>query len=324
MPLLVVPLATHESDTLTLGELDALAERTRVLFEEAGHPLAARLAEAGAACDVLKEEPDVDGSDVALVCDPESPRLLELARRGAEVMVGPASPPDALSAAHAAPSARRSGAALTTLAVIMARLRSDDGCPWDRKQSHESLKVHLLEEAHEVLEAIDAGADGSELAEELGDVLLQVAFHARIAEQDGRFTLADVADAIANKLLHRHPHVFGDVDVADADEVVRNWEALKTAEKGRDDPFGGIPKGLPALLAAYKTQKRAAQFGWHPDPDDARSRAAAAVADGDVETALFWLVALARAGGVDPESALLRATARFRAEVARPDPPADR
>jgi MazG family protein len=324
MPLLVVPLAAHESDTLTLGELDALTKRTRVLFEEADHPLAARLAETGAHCDVLKEDPEVDESDDALVCHPDSPRLLELARRGAEVMVGPASPPDALSAAHAAPSARRSGAALTTLAVIMARLRSDDGCPWDRKQSHESLKVHLLEEAHEVLEAIDAGADTAELAEELGDVLLQVAFHARIAEQDGRFTLADVADAIGNKLVNRHPHVFGDVNVADADEVVRNWEALKTSEKGREDPFGGIPKGLPALLAAYKTQKRAAQLGWHPDPDDARSRAAAAVADDDVEAALFWLVALARAGGVDPESALLSATARFRAEIARPDSPSSR
>lgn len=321
MPLLVVPVAADETDLLTLAELDALTGRARVLFEVEGHPLAARLERAGARCAPLGGGPDPAGSDVAIVCDPGSPRVLDLARRGADVMVGTARSPDALSAAHAAPSVRRSGAALATLAVIMARLRSEDGCPWDRKQTHESLKVHLLEEAHEVLEAVDAGAETSGLAEELGDVLLQVAFHARIAEQDGRFTLADVADSIASKLLYRHPHVFGDTTVADADEVVRNWEALKTAEKGRDDPFGGIPKGLPALLAAYKTQKRAAQLGWAADPDEARERAAAALEDGDVDGALFWLVALARAAGVDPESALLRATARFRAEIAGPPNP---
>jgi XTP/dITP diphosphohydrolase len=318
MTLLVVPLAADESDLLTVGELDALAGRPEVLFEQADHPLAARLLAAGTRCGVLDGELDPETSEIALVCDPASTRVLDLARRGAEVMVGPASSPDALSAAHAAPTVRRSGAALATLAVIMARLRSDDGCPWDRKQTHESLKVHLIEEAHEVLEAIDDGPGSTELAEELGDVLLQVAFHARIAEQDGRFALHDVAAAISTKLLNRHPHVFGDASVSDADEVVSNWEAIKAAEKGRSDPFTDIPKALPALLAAYKTQKRASQLGWRPDPEAARRGAADAITHGDIEAALFWVVALARAAGIDPESALLRATARFRAEIGQP------
>ena len=321
MTLLVVPLAADESDMLTLGELDALRSRAQVLFEQPDHPLAVRLEDAGTSCGPLDGDPDPGRSDLAVVCDPASQLVLDLARQGAEVILGPASLPDALSAAHAAPTARRSGSALITLAVIMARLRSDDGCPWDREQTHESLKVHLIEEAHEVLEAIDAGATSSELTEELGDVLLQVAFHSRIAEQDGRFTLGDVANAISTKLVNRHPHVFGDTEVADADEVVRNWETIKSAEKDRADPFAGIPKSLPALLAAYKTQKRAAQLGWRPHRETARRHALEAVTEGDLEAALFWLVALARSAGIDPESALLRATARFRTEVADPAGP---
>src|ERR687895_620272 len=163
MTLLVVPLAADESDMLTLGELDALRSRAQVLFEQPDHPLAVRLEDAGTSCGPLGGDPDPGRSDLAVVCDPASQLVLDLARQGAEVILGPASSPDALSAAHAAPTARRSGSALITLAVIMARLRSDDGCPWDREQTHESLKVHLIEEAHEVLEAIDAGAMSSEL-----------------------------------------------------------------------------------------------------------------------------------------------------------------
>jgi MazG family protein len=319
MSLLVVPVAADEAGLLTVAELEALQRRSRVSFEVPEHPLAARLETAGVRCEVLGSEPDPHDSGAALVCDPSSARVLQLARRGAEVTAGPARTPDALSAAHAAPGLRRSSAALATLTVIMARLRSDDGCPWDLEQTHESLKVHLLEEAHEVIEAIDAESGPGELAEELGDVLLQVAFHARIAELEGRFALADVADAIAAKLLYRHPHVFGDKTVAGADDVVRNWEALKAAEKGSDDVFTGISTGLPALLAAYKTQKRAAGLGWKADSGEARSRVDEAIDAGDVGEALFWLVAVARAAGIDPESALLRATARFRADLGEDD-----
>src|SRR5687767_2236248 len=133
----------------------------------------------------------------------------------------------------------------------MARLRSADGCPWDREQTHESLRVHLIEEAHEVLEAIDLGETGHMLEEELGDLLLQVAFHSELAARDDRFDLAGVADAIVAKLIHRHPHVFGDTEVEGAADVVRNWEAIKAEEKDRSDPFEGIPATLSALLAAY-------------------------------------------------------------------------
>jgi uncharacterized protein YabN with tetrapyrrole methylase and pyrophosphatase domain len=312
MPLLVVPLAVQDAELLTLAEWDALRACTRVLFERVDHPLAARLAAAGVATEELDGDPDAGLDSVAFVCDPDSLRILELARSGADVSAGPAHPPDSLSAAHAAPVLRRASAALATLTVVMARLRSDDGCPWDREQTHESLKVHLLEESHEVLEAIDEHALGPELAEELGDVLLQVAFHARIAEQEGRFDVADVADTLVAKLIHRHPHVFGDLSVEDADEVVRNWEAIKGREKDRPGPFSDIPKGLPALLAAYKTQKRAARLGWSADENRTRRGVETALEEGELGEALFWLVALARASGIDPEGALLSATARFR------------
>jgi tetrapyrrole methylase family protein/MazG family protein len=205
----------------------------------------------------------------------------------------------------------------------MARLRSPDGCPWDREQSHESLRVHLLEEAHEVLEAIDKHELGDELADELGDVLLQVAFHAQLAAEDGRFDLAGVADRIVDKLLRRHPHVFGDTEVSGAGEVIRNWEALKAQETGRSDAFDGVPGSLPALLTAYKVQKRAAPLGFEPDSLEAAARATAALEQAaatgeadDIGDALFWLVAVARAAGVDPEGALRRAVTRFRAAYA--------
>jgi MazG family protein len=313
VPLLVVPLAPDEAGQITLDEWDALCSCGRVFFERPGHPLEERLRAAGVAAAPFDDEPDARANGCALVADPSSLRIVELARVGARVSVGSARAPDDLSAAHAAPVARRAGAALGTLGIIMARLRSDDGCPWDREQTHESLEVHLLEEAHEVLEAIDRNELDAELLEELGDVLLQVAFHARIAEQDGRFDLASVADGISGKLIHRHPHVFGETQVADAAEVLRNWESIKAVEKTRDDPFEDIPKSLPGLLAAYKTQKRAARLGWHAEASEAEARVTGALASGSIGEALFWLVAVARAAGSDPETALLRATAEFRA-----------
>ena len=311
--LLVVPLAVADSDRLTLEEWDRLVERRRVLFEEGGHPLMTRLRDHGLDVDVVEKPPPVD-DDAALVVDPASPWLLDLARQGAEVTSGTARAPDALTAAHGAYLARKGSTALGSLALVMARLRSADGCPWDQKQSHESLRVHLIEEAYEVLEAIDSGATGTELQEELGDLLLQVAFHAQLAADDERFDLADVADGIVAKLIHRHPHVFGDRSVADADEVVRNWEAIKKDEKERAGAFEGIPSALPALLAAYKVQKRAASLGFQPDATEARDRLVAAIGseDFDAGEALFWAVALCRALGIDPEGALREATTQFR------------
>lgn len=316
-----MPLAPEEVPLLTLEEWDALKSCERVLFERPDHPLLERLEAHDVAVGPLHDEPAENGDGWALVADPDSPRLVELAHAGARVTAGVASVPDDLTAAHAAPVFRRAAVSLGGLAALMARLRSEDGCPWDQKQTHDSLKVHLIEEAYEVIDAIDRGEVGRELEEELGDLLLQVAFHARLAAQEGRFDVAGVAEGIAAKLVRRHPHVFGDRVVEDADEVLRNWEAIKTKEKGREDPFEGIPQSLPALLAAYKTQKRATQLGFSFREDDARRRVGEALAEGDVGEALFWVVAVARAGGTDPEGALRHAVARFRGSVPRPPPP---
>ena len=316
---MVVALAPAETELLTLGEWERLRGARRVLFEDPEHPLRSRLEEAGVTTVVSTSGPE---DDEMAVVDPRSPRLLELARGGAEISVAPASPPDAVSAAYAAPIARRAAASVADLATIMARLRSPDGCPWDREQSHESLRVHLIEEAHEVLEAIDLGRTGEELEDELGDVLLQVAFHAQLAAEDGRFDLAGVADRIVAKLLRRHPHVFGDVEVSGSGDVIRNWEALKAEEKQRSGAFDDIPGSLPALLTAYKVQKRAAPLGFEPTRDEAMSNALASLESAagsrdadDVGEALFWVVAVARASGIDPEGALSKATTRFRAEL---------
>lgn len=333
MSLLVVPLAPEETNLLTLGELDALLECERVLFENPQHPLMTRLQVAGVECEAVPDEPDVGATSWALVADPGSPRVLELARRGARVSFFSAHtpfpsthppldrPPDDLTAAHAAPILRRAGAALSGVVAVMARLRSEDGCPWDQEQTHESLKIHLLEEAHEVIEAIDS-PETEDLAEELGDLLLQVVFHSRLAEQEGRFDVSDVASALEAKLVLRHPHVFSDVGVSGAAEVLKNWEAIKTTEKGRSHPFDGIPRTLPALLKTAKMQKRAAPLGFSAREGEARARLTDALAGEatreSLGEALFWLVALARARGVDPEGALSSHLEEFRASLPAP------
>ncbi len=153
------------------------------------------------------------------------------------------------------------------LTGIMEILRSPDGCPWDREQSHESLKPYLIEEAYEVLDAIDRG-DLYELEEELGDLLLQVVFHATIAEESGYFNIHDVTTGICEKLIRRHPHVFSDVHVDGSEEVLTNWEAIKKEEKQEDmhiESMERIPAGLPALMRAYKIQKKAADVGFDWD-----------------------------------------------------------
>ena len=317
MPLLVVPLESDQAGALTLNELDRLLACDRVLFEDPAHPLLPRLRDGGV--DVRKLENDVEaGHDGwALIADPRSSRVIDLAHAGAEVSSGVAPAPDALTAARGAHNLREASAALGGAALIMARLRSEDGCPWDREQTHESLKVHLLEEAYEVIDAIDAGSTTEHLEEELGDLLLQVLFHARLADQDGRFDIAGVADGLVAKLIRRHPHVFGDVAVADATEVLANWEQIKHREKHRADAFEGIPEALPALLNAYKVQKRAASLGFAADSERARAELAAALERGlespeALGRALFWLVAVARAAGIEPEGALRAETTRFK------------
>lgn len=304
---------------MTLAEWDALSSKQQVLFERHDHPLIERLVAAGIDAGAFDDEPEASDDRRALVADPGSVRVAGLARAGATVSSGAPASPDALTAAHGSKVARRAGGSLGGVASIMARLRSADGCPWDQEQTHESLRVHLVEEAYEVLDAIDRASLDADLEEELGDVLLQVFFHAQLASDDGRFDIAAVADRLVAKLIHRHPHVFGDTVVDGAGDVVRNWESIKATEKRRADPFEDIPPGLPALLYSSKMQKRAAALGFAPRQEEALDRVSSAVAKlasdpgpdafGEV---LFWLVALARALKIDPEGALRAAATRFR------------
>jgi XTP/dITP diphosphohydrolase len=176
--------------------------------------------------------------------------------------------------------------------AVMDRLRTD--CPWDREQTHRSLARYLLEETYETLEAIDTG-DETHLREELGDLLLQVVFHARVASEssDAGFDIDDVAGGIVDKLVHRHPHVFAGLDVADRDEVEANWETLKAAEKGRVSVLEGIPAALPALALADKVLGRAAKVDVTAAPQEEA-----------LGGQLLALVVRAREAGLDPEQEL--------------------
>ena len=215
------------------------------------------------------------------------------------------------------------GERLLDLVRVMARLRGPDGCPWDHEQTHRSLARHLLEETHEVLEAIDAD-DRDLLREELGDVLLQVAFHAQMAADSGTFDVDDVADGIVAKLVHRHPHVFGEVEVSGADEVLVNWERIKAEEKGEHQPLeDDIPATLPALARAAKVQRRAAGWGFEwrsvegalgalrEEVAELESHTDAESAEEEIGDVLFATVAVARKLGVDAESALRRTIRGF-------------
>jgi MazG family protein len=233
--------------------------------------------------------------------------------------------PDALLA-HVPPGlvpASQQGRRLLDLVRVMARLRGPGGCPWDAEQTHRSLARHLLEETHELLEAIDAG-DEDAMRDELGDVLLQVVFHAQMAADDGRWDIDDVAQGLVEKLIYRHPHVFGDVTVAGAAEVLVNWEKLKAAEAGVRKPVeDGIPAALPALARAAKVQRRAAGWGFEWRSVDSAIEAlreevaelGAAEGPDHVEEelgdVLFAAVAVARKHGVDAESALRRTVRNF-------------
>jgi tetrapyrrole methylase family protein/MazG family protein len=221
---------------------------------------------------------------------------------------------------------RAAGERVLDLLRVMHRLRGPDGCPWDLEQTHQSLGRHLLEEAHETLEAIDSG-DPDRLREELGDLLLQVVFHAEMAGQEGTFDVDDVAEGIVRKLIRRHPHVFGDVEVESAAEVLVNWERIKTDEKGEHPLDGEIPASLPALARAAKVQRRAAGtgFDWR-SADGAASKVreeldevmreveggeAPERIEEELGDLLFAVAALGRRLNVDPETALRKATRRF-------------
>jgi tetrapyrrole methylase family protein/MazG family protein/ATP diphosphatase len=222
------------------------------------------------------------------------------------------------------------------LVAIMARLRAPGGCPWDREQSYESLRSYVIEEAYEVVDAID-GQDHRELAEELGDLLLQVVFLAQLGAEDGRFAIDDVVQAICDKLIRRHPHVFGDASADDPEEVLRNWERIKAAERAAkaagngEDPsarvekgrFDGIPKSLPSLMRAFQVSDRVVRVGFDwPDLDGVLDKVHEELRELEAESdphrrelefgdLLFTLVNAGRHLGLDSEQALRRANDKF-------------
>ncbi|HEY5999749.1 MAG TPA: nucleoside triphosphate pyrophosphohydrolase [bacterium] len=211
------------------------------------------------------------------------------------------------------------------LVDLMARLRAPGGCPWDRKQTAESLKPYIIEEAYELVAAIEHG-DPREICDELGDLLLQVVFQARVAEDAGQFAIADVVRAIHDKLVRRHPHVFGDATAADAAEVVVNWELIKQKEKAGRSVVEGVDPRLPALQRAWRMQKKVAKVGFdwerpegaleklHEELEEfrvARERETPERAEEEMGDALFALANVARLAGINPEEALKKASAKF-------------
>ncbi len=215
-------------------------------------------------------------------------------------------------------------ARIRDLVEVVRRLRSPQGCPWDREQTHASLRATMLEEAYEVLEAIDEQSM-PKLREELGDVLLQVLMQSEIATQTGDFTVGDVADAVREKLVRRHPHVFGATVVSGSEEVVRNWEALKAAEYGRESALDGVQRSLPALQWAWSLQRRAANVGFdwpsvdgpldkvREELEELREAPTVEAREAEFGDLLFSLVNVARKLGMNPEDALRAATGRFEA-----------
>lgn len=215
------------------------------------------------------------------------------------------------------------------LLAIMKRLREPGGCPWDREQTFESIKPYTVEETYEVLDAIDA-RDWKGLAEELGDFILQAVFYAQMAAESGHFRMEDVLRSINEKLIRRHPHIFGDVQADTASQVLANWEQIKAAEKGEkktDLLLDGVPRALPALMEAGKISSKAARagFDWPDisavfaklDEEVAELHAASAggaqeEVEGEVGDILFTVVNIARFLKVDPEQALRKTNGRFR------------
>jgi MazG family protein len=217
------------------------------------------------------------------------------------------------------------GPRFVELLTMMARLRGEGGCPWDREQTRETLRPFLVEETYEVLDALDA-RDPAHIREELGDLLFQVVFHAEIARERGEFSMADLLEALITKMTRRHPHVFGDRPVSSAAEALAQWEAIKGAEKHGASALAGVPRALPALHRAQRVQHKAARVGF--DWSDAagalekvreelgevaealRQRDGTALRD-ELGDLLFSVVNVARLSSVDPEGALQAAVDRF-------------
>jgi tetrapyrrole methylase family protein/MazG family protein len=351
----IVGLGPGDPDLLTLGSLEALRAVGRAIVVLASPELALFLESEGVT--LVRDriaDPDLfvrgsaeavdafaaslDGEDVALAVlgnplsdFPGLPLLLRaLERAGVRSELVPGMPRATLSAAISMPlvplPAGSTHHSWSDLVEVMARLRR--GCPWDREQTHESLVPYLVEETYEVVDAIEARSD-ADLCEELGDLLLQIVFHAQLATERGSFSIADVVDGLSNKMIRRHPHVFGDQAVSSVAEVWQNWDALKALEPSaatRTSRLDGIPRGLGALQRAQKMQDKAARVGFDwPDESGVRAKLAeeleeleAARRDGDpaaireeLGDVIFTVVNLARMLKIDAEGAMRDASAKF-------------
>ena len=335
--MLLVTAPTVRAGLLSWRAWQILAGAARVLAPSADHPLLPALDEAGIAWEVLPGDQEARPGEGDAAATARRLTLCVAGEAGAVVWLSPPDPPGrpegevpgplALADELGGPggpagtavevvygSSSLPGGELLTLVSVMDTLRRN--CPWDARQTHESLAPYLLEESYEALDALESG-DRAALREELGDVLLQVIFHARVAAErsDGTgFTVDDVADGIVAKLVRRHPHVFGSVTVSGADDVTRNWDAIKAAERAGkatgDRPasaLDGVPSGQPALALAAQLQGRAERAGLPPDlvvpggPDGGARLGAE----------LFELVAEARRAGLDPELELRAAARRY-------------
>ena len=214
---------------------------------------------------------------------------------------------------------------------IVRKLRAPGGCPWDREQTHQSIKKNLIEEGYELIEALDS-QDGAKIADESGDLLLQIVFHAVIGEEQGEYTIADVTDAVCRKMIHRHPHVFGSVKAETSDEVLRNWDAIKRQDRAQQtiaDELKGVSGYLPALIRAEKIQKKAEKNGYAFEDAETVAKGVGnmlqAISNGtDADAAqqyigkiLFEVVSAAREAGVDPELALSKEINGFIEEFRR-------
>jgi MazG family protein len=356
MPTLaIVGLGPSDASLLTLGALEQIKQARRFFACGAPPALLEDLQRAGVAVTpppfdaraLLRGNPQHVGKAVEFAARgdavmgvpghpmldfPGLPHFLKaLQDKGVAVQLVPGMPRAALSAAAAAPllelppvSALHSW---EELVEIMSRLRAC--CPWDREQTHESLLPYLVEEAHEVVEAVDE-REPLKLCEELGDLLLQIVFHSQIAAEQGRFSVADVINALCAKMIRRHPHVFCDASISTTQEQMKSWELIKTQEaasKGRESLLDGIPKTLPALLGAQRIQEKAATVGfdWPANRgvlekiDEELAELRTAVASGErnhiteeLGDVLFTIVNFGRRLGVDAEAALRAANVKFR------------
>ncbi len=338
--IIIVGSGPVEDGLLTVQAMNVLKTAKLVLLKTPDHPITSFLAREKIVFDSLEniaaEAADLEEPDER-ICQ----KLVSLAGEHKEVIVAiPGHPLVGQSMiSKLVERCQSSGVAIEVIAPpcsarasferlveVMAKLRSPDGCPWDREQTHSSLKRYLIEESHEVIEAIDT-RNGEHLKEELGDLLLQIVFHAQIADESGDFDIHDVLEGIVRKLIGRHPHIFGDKEAETPEDVVAHWEEAKRKE-GKTRVLSGIPPSLPALLYALKLQKKAARVGfdWEEKEDvidklfeeveelkeaftQGEGRKELEEEIGDI---LFSVVNIARHFGIEPEDALGRTLKKFR------------